>query len=99
MEAVELNEFANDFIKEIISHFIEKVHHKFLISADIIRLQLYCEEEWESIDFRALHSICKETTNNFINQLELLNFDKKFLISSTPEKGKVTVCWFKEEAI
>ena len=89
------DEFAIEFINQLISEFTDIVHHKFLITSEQIKLQLYCEEKWEEIDLRALHSICKEATNKYIDELKLFNFDKIFFSSSNPEKGKITVKWVK----
>ena len=43
-----------NFLKSIIFHFTEKVQHNFTISNDSIELELYSDENWEEIDFRAL---------------------------------------------
>ena len=83
------------FIKSIIFHVTEKVWHNFTISNDSIELELYSDEDWEEIDFRALKSICKEQTHKFIGLLEWANFDESFLISSTPTERKVKVKCFK----
>ena len=95
MEFESFDEFAIEFVKDLISEFTDIVNHKFLITTKQIKIQLYCEEKWEEIDLRALHCICKERTNKYINQLKRFNFDKIFFSSSNPEKGKITVKWVK----
>ena len=83
------------FLKSIIFHFTNKVQHKFTVSPDLIEIELYSDESWEEIDFRALHSICKEETHKFISLFEWASFDKSFFISSIPKERKVKVKWFK----
>ena len=90
-----MEEELEKFLKSIIFDFTEKVHHIFTISIDSIELELYSDENWEEIDFRALKSICKEQTHKFIGLVEWANFDKSFLILSTPIERKVKVKWFK----
>ena len=95
MEFESFDEFAIELVKDIIFNFTEIIHHKFYITSEQIRFQLYCEEEWEEIDLRALHSICKETANKYSEELKRFNLDKIFFSSSNPEKGKITVKWVK----
>ena len=90
-----MEEELEKFLKSMIFDFTEKVHHIFTISIDSIELELYSDENWEEIDFRALKSICKEQTHKFIGLVEWANFDKSFLILSTPIERKVKVKWFK----
>ena len=86
-----------EFIKKLISHFTDKVQHDFIVFENLIELNLYSDEEWTEIDFRALHSICRKETSNFSNCLNLYNFDYHFVISSIPFEKKVKVRWFKND--
>ena len=86
-----------EFIKKIISHFTDKVHHSYTISSDLIELDLHCADIWEEFQLRALHSICKIESQKFENILDWANFDKSFLISSIPSQKKVRIKWFKNE--
>ena len=86
-----------EFIKKIISHFTSKVFSSYLITSDLIQLDLSCNEEWNEIELRALKFICKSESEKFTNVLDSANFDKDFLISSIPLQNKIRIKWFKNE--
>ena len=72
------------FIKKINSHFTSIVFPSYVITSDLIQLDLICNEEWNELELRALKFICKSESEKFINVLDSANFDKDFLISSVP---------------
>ena len=95
MSEASFYEFANKFIKDLVSHFTEDIRHEFLVTTSSIKLKTFFEEEWEEIDVRALHTIANDVTKKYIDEHRLFNFDKIFYFSFNPEKGKITVKWLK----
>ena len=85
------------FIKKIISHFISIVFPSYVITSDLIQLDLICNEEWNELELRALKFICKSESEKFRNVLDSGNFDRDFLISSIPLQNKIRIKWFKNE--
>ena len=85
------------FLKKIISHFTSIVFPSYIITSDLIQLDLICNDEWNELELRALKFICKTESEKFRNVFELANFDKVFLISSTPLQNKIRIKWFKNE--
>ena len=85
------------FIKKIISHFTSIVFPSYVITSDLIQLDLICNEEWNELELRALKFICKSESEKFRNVLDSANFDRDFLISSIPLQNKIRIKWFKNE--
>ena len=56
---------------------------------------MYCYNDWEEIDFKAIHAICNDVTRLNINALKAFNFDKIVFFSFNGEKGILTVKWLK----
>ena len=95
MATESFEEFANRFVSEVTSCFIKIDRHKVKISSDCIKIQMYCYENWEEIDFKAIHAICNDITKSNIESLKAFNFDKIVFFSFNGEKGKLTVKWLK----
>ena len=85
------------FLKKIISNFTSIVFPSYVITSDLIQLDLICNEEWNELELRALKFICKSESEKFTNVLNSANFDKYFLISSIPLQNKIRIKWFKNE--
>ena len=85
------------FLKKIISNFTTTVFSSYIITSDLIQLDLICSDEWNKVELRALKFICKSKSEKFRNVLDLANFDKDFLISSIPLQNKIRIKWFKNE--
>ena len=95
-ESESLEKFANRFVSEVTSYFIKIDRHKVKITSDCIKIQMYCYDNWEEIDFKAIHAICNDVTKQNINALKAFNFDKfSFFFSFNGEKGKLTIKWLK----
>ena len=69
MQTESFEEFADRFVSEVTSHLIKIDNHKVKITSDIIKIQIYCYEEWEEIDFRAIFAICNNVTKKNIAEL------------------------------
>ena len=95
MTTESFEEFADRFVSEVTSYFIKIDRHKVKISSDVIKIQMYCYDNWEEIDFKAIHAICNDVTKQNINALKVFNFDKIVFFSFNGEKGKLTVKWLK----
>ena len=95
MTTESFEEFADRFVSEVTSYFIKIDRHKVKISSDCIKIQMYCYEKWEEIDFKAIHAICNDVTKQNINALEAFNFSKFVFFSFNGEKGKLTIKWSK----
>ena len=39
-------------------------------------MQMYCYEQWEEIDLKAIHSICNELTEKYKSEFAAFNFSK-----------------------
>ena len=85
------------FLKKIISNFTTIVFPSYVITSDLIQLDLICSDEWNEVELRVLKFICKSESEKFRNVLDLVNFDKDFLISSIPLQNKIRIKWFKNE--
>ena len=95
MTTESFGEFADRFVSEVTSHFIKIDRHKVKISSDVIKIQIYCYDDWEEIDFKAIHAICIDVTKQNISALKAFNFDKIVFFAFNGEKGKLTVKWLK----
>ena len=95
MKAESFEEFADRFVSEVTSYFIKIDRHKVKISSNCIKIQMYCYENWEEIDFKAIHAICNDVTKSNIKSLKAFNFDKIVFFSFHGEKRKLTVKWLK----
>ena len=91
MTAESFEEFADRFVSEVTSYFIKIDRHKVKITADCIKIQMYCYDNWEEIDFKAIHAICNDVTKQNIDALKVFNFDKIVFFSFNGENGKLTV--------
>ena len=69
MTTKSFEEFADRFVSEVTSYFIKIDHHKVKISSDSIKIQMYCYENWEEIDLKAIHAICNDVTKSNIESL------------------------------
>ena len=85
------------FIKKICSHFTKEVFPSYLVTSDLIQLDLTAKDEWNEIELRALKFICKSESEKFTEVLVSANFDKDFLICSIPLQKKIRIKWFKNE--
>ena len=95
MTTESFEEFADRFVSDVTSLSIKVDHHKVQTTSDTIKIQIYCCEDWEEIDFKAIHAICNDVTKKNISELNAFNFDKIFFFSFNGEKGKLTVKWLK----
>ena len=95
MTTESFEEYADRFVSEVTSYFIKIDQHKVKISSDVIKIQMYCYDNWEEIDFKTIHAICDDVTKKNISELKGFNFDKIFFFSFNGEKGKLTVKWLK----
>ena len=95
MTTESFEEFADRFVSEVTSYFIKIDQHKVKITSDCIKIQMYCYDNWEEIDFKAIHAICNDVTKQNIDALKAFNFDKIVFSSFNGEKGKLTVQWSK----
>ena len=91
MTTESFEEFSDRFVSEVTSYFTKIDRHKVKISSDVIKIQMYCYDNWEEIDFQAIHAICNDVTKQNINALKVFNFDKIVFFSFNGEKGKLTV--------
>ena len=55
-------EFTERFLSDLSSHFKKIGSYKSKVTCDKIKMQMYCYEQWEKIDLKAIHSICNELT-------------------------------------
>ena len=94
-ESESFEEFANRFVSEVTSYFIKIDQHKVKITSDCIKIQMYCYDDWEEIDFKTIHAICNNVTKQNIDALKAFNFDKIVFFSFNGEKGNLTVKWLK----
>ena len=62
MTTESFEEFADRFVSEVTSYFMKIDRHKFKITSDCIKIQMYCYDDWEKIDFKAIHAICNDVT-------------------------------------
>ena len=83
------------FIKKISSHFTKEVFPSYLVTSDLIQLDLIAENEWNEVELRALKFTCKSETEKFTDVLVSANFDKDFLISSIPLQKKLELSGLK----
>ena len=96
MTTESFEEFADRFVSEVTSYFIKIDWHKIKITSDCIKIQMYSyEDDWEEIDFKAIHAICNDVTKQNIDALKVFNFNKNLFFSFDGEKGKLTVKWLK----
>ena len=96
MTTESFEEFADRFVSEVTSYFVKIDQHKVKITSECIKIQMYCYENWEEIDFKAIHAICNDVTKQNIDALKAFNFDNKIVFFSfNGEKGKLTVQWSK----
>ena len=95
MTTESFEEFADRFVSEVTSYFIKIYRHKVKITSDCIKIQMYCYDNWEEIDFKAIHAICNDVTKQNIDALKVFNFNKIVFFSFDGEQGKLTVKWLK----
>ena len=95
MTTESFEEFADRFVSEVTSYFIKIDQHKVKITSDCIKIQIYCYDDWEELDFKAIHAICNDVTKQNFDALKIFNFDKIVFFSFDGETGKLTVKWLK----
>ena len=95
MTTESFEEFADRFVCEVTSNFIKIDRHKVKITSKCKKIQMYCYENWEEIDFKAIQAICNDVTKQNIDALKAFNFNKIVFFSFNGEKGKLTVKWLK----
>ena len=95
MTTESFEEFADRFVSEVTSYFIKIDRHKVKITSDYIKIQMYCYDDWEKIDFKAIHAICNDVTKQNIDALKVFNFNKIVFFSFDGEQGILTVKWLK----
>ena len=88
-------EFADRFVSEVTSYFIKIDRHKVKITSDCIKIQMYSYDNWEEIDFKAIHAICKDVTKQNIDALKFFNFNEIVFFSFDGKQRKLTVKWLK----
>ena len=96
MTTESFEEFADRFVSEVTSYFIKIDRHKVKITSDCIKIQMYSyEDDWEEIDFKAIHAICKDVTKQNIDALKVFNFNEIVFFSFDGEQRKLTLKWLK----
>ena len=93
MSTESFEKFTDRFVSEVTSYFVKIDRHKVKITSECIKIQMYCYDNWEEIDFKAIHAICNDITKQNIDALKAFNFSKIVFFSFNCEKGKLTVQW------
>ena len=88
-------EFTERFLSDLGGHFKKIDSYKSKVTCDKIKMQMYCYEQWEEIDLKAIHSICNKLTEKYKSEFGTFNFSNFSFFSFNGEKGKITVKWFK----
>ena len=83
-------QFADRIVSEVTSYFVKIDCHKVKITSDKIKIQMYCYENWEEVDFKVIHSICNDITKANKEAFKQFNFSTIVFFAFHGEWSKIS---------
>ena len=90
-------EFAERFLSDLKSYFKKIDSYKSDVTSDMIKMRMYCFEQWEEIDFKSIHAICNDLSKKYKSEFAVFNISTLPFFYFNGEKGKLTVKWSVEQ--
>ena len=87
-------EFAERFLSDLKSYFKKIDSYKSDVTADMIKIRMYCFDQWEEIDFKSIHAICSDLSKKYKSEFVVFDISTNPFFYFIGEKGKLTVKWF-----
>ena len=87
-------EFTERFLSDLKSYFTGIDSYKSDVTSKMIKMKMYCYEQWEEIDFKCIHHICIDLGKKYKSEFAVFNISNTPILYFNGEKGKLTAKWF-----
>ena len=87
-------EFAERFLSDLKSYFKKIDSYKSDAAADMIKISLYCFDQWEEIDLNSIHAFCNDLSKKYKSEFAVFDISTHPFFYFNGENGKLTFKWF-----
>ena len=87
-------EFAERVLSDLKSYFKEIDSYKSDVTSDMIKINLYCFDQWEEIDLNSIHTFCNDLSKKYKSEFAVFGISTHPFFYFNGENGKLTFKWF-----